>query len=299
MSVDAGRDAGVRPDASVPPVTGYTQTKYPIVLVHGMGGFDKLFGVLDYFYDIPNQLRAGGARVYVTQSGAIDSSEVRGEQIITQIENILAVTGAQKVNLIGHSQGGPDTRYVAAVRPDLIASVTTVAGVNKGSAVADFVIKIPGPIQYVLIGALGQFVEVISGFSSPQDGRASMQQLSTSYMKTWNQTYPAGVPTTACGEGDYVVNGIHYFSWSGASILTNALDVTDAMVAVTSVFFGSTPNDGLVGKCSSHLGQVIRDDYQQNHFDEVNQLLGLISPSTTSPPTLFRAHANRLKLLGL
>jgi triacylglycerol lipase len=29
-------------------------------------------------------------------------------------------------------------------------------------------------------------------------------------------------------------------------------------------------NDGLVGKCSSHLGTVIRDNYFHNHLDEVN-----------------------------
>ncbi len=34
---------------------GYTQTRYPIVLVHGLFGFDKLLGV-DYFYGIPQAL---------------------------------------------------------------------------------------------------------------------------------------------------------------------------------------------------------------------------------------------------
>ena len=32
--------------------TGYTQTRYPIVLVHGLFGFDSL-GPLEYFYGIP------------------------------------------------------------------------------------------------------------------------------------------------------------------------------------------------------------------------------------------------------
>ena len=43
----------------------------------------------------------------------------------------LAATGAAKVNLIGHSHGGPTARYVASVRPDLVGSVSSVAGVNK------------------------------------------------------------------------------------------------------------------------------------------------------------------------
>jgi triacylglycerol lipase len=44
---------------------------------------------------------------------------------------------------------------------------------------------------------------------------------------------------------------------------------------------------------------VIRDNYFQNHLDEVNQLLGLVSIFESNPKTLFRNHANRLKNLGL
>ena len=36
----------------------------------------------------------------------------------------------------------PTSRYAAAVRPDLVASVTSVNGVNKGSRVADVVRKV-------------------------------------------------------------------------------------------------------------------------------------------------------------
>ena len=39
----------------------YTQTKYPIVLEHGLAGFDELFGVLEYWYGIPEALHDGGA----------------------------------------------------------------------------------------------------------------------------------------------------------------------------------------------------------------------------------------------
>ena len=36
--------------------SNYAQTRYPIVLVHGLFGFDSVFG-LDYFYGIPSNLR--------------------------------------------------------------------------------------------------------------------------------------------------------------------------------------------------------------------------------------------------
>lgn len=106
---------------------GYTQTKYPIVLVHGLFGFDNL-GPVDYFYGIPSALRSGGAKVYMTSVSAANSTEVRGEQLLSQVKQILAATGAAKDNLIGHSHGGPTARYVASVRPDLVGSVSSVAG---------------------------------------------------------------------------------------------------------------------------------------------------------------------------
>ncbi len=98
----------------------------PIVLVHGLLGFDRLLGVYDYFYGIPGDLRSGGARVYTANVSSSNFSEVRGEQLIRYLDSIKAATGAQKFNLIGHSHGGPTARYVAAVRPDLVASMTSV-----------------------------------------------------------------------------------------------------------------------------------------------------------------------------
>jgi triacylglycerol lipase len=66
------------------------------------------------------------------------ANEVRGEQLLARIEEILRETGPQKVNLIGHSQGSLTARYAAAKRPDLVASVTSVAGPNHGSELADY-----------------------------------------------------------------------------------------------------------------------------------------------------------------
>lgn len=97
-----------------------------------MLGFDNILGV-DYWFGIPNALRRDGAQVYVTEVSQLDTSEVRGEQLLQQVEEIVALSGQPKVNLIGHSHGGPTIRYVAAVRPDLIASATSVGAPHKGS----------------------------------------------------------------------------------------------------------------------------------------------------------------------
>ena len=284
--------------------SGYTQTRYPIVLAHGMLGFDSMLGI-DYWYGIPQALRRDGAQVYVTEVSQLNTSELRGEELLQQVEEIVAISGKRKVNLVGHSHGGPTVRYVAAVRPDLVASVTSVGAPHKGSDVADLLRKLPEgsggeAILAGLTNGMGALIHFLSGSPStePQNSLGSLESLNSEGAARFNAKYPQGVPTSACGEGAYKVNGVRYYSWSGTSPLTNPLDVSDAMLGAGSLAFDEA-NDGLVGRCSSHLGMVIRDNYRMNHLDEVNQVLGLTSLFETDPVTIYRQHANRLKNAGL
>lgn len=280
------------------------KTKYPIVLAHGMLGFDELFGALDYWYGIPSELREHGAKVYVTEVSQFNSSEVRGEQLLDQVETIVALSGKGKVNLIGHSQGGLDVRYVAAVRPDLVASVTTVGSPHKGADLADFLDAnlVDGSFTQAAVEALAGFladvIKLFSGGDDPNEMGAGLSQLTAVGTAAFNAAYPLGVPATSCGEGAAVANGIRLYSWSGTGVLTNALDLSDPLMGVTSFFYDEA-NDGLVERCSSHFGDVIRDNYFHNHLDEVNQVIGLVSIFDSNPKTVFRNHANRLKNAGL
>lgn len=282
----------------------YAKTQYPIVLCHGMAGFDSLFGVVDYFHGIESTLKSSGARVFVTQVPSFNSTEERGEALLAQVEDIVARSGYPKVNLIGHSHGGLDIRYVASVRPDLIASVTSVGSPHKGADLATHLrdnISEGGFTEGVLsffANSLGTVLGLLSGQTSPQDAIGGLESLSADGMATFNATYPAGIPTTACGQGAADVGGIKYYSWSGTGVVTNILDVSDYPLGLSSFFYGE-PDDGLVGKCSSHLGTVLRDDYYMNHLDEVNQLVGVTALFMTDPKSVFRSHANRLKNQGL
>jgi triacylglycerol lipase len=282
----------------------YTKTKYPIVLAHGLAGFDELFGVLDYWYGIPYALSSGGARVFVTTVSQFNSTEQRGEQLLAQVQQIVAITGKPKVNLIGHSHGGLDVRYVAAVRPDLVASVTSVGSPHKGADLADFLSanvvngSFTEDVFAFFANSLGTVIGLLTGHTNPQDAVAAIDSLTTAGTATLNATYPQGVPATTCGEGAASVGGVRYYSWSGTGVLTNALDISDPALGLTSLFYDQA-NDGLVDRCSSHLGDVIRDNYFHNHLDEVNQVLGLVSIFESNPTAVFRAHANRLKNVGL
>ena len=283
----------------------YTKTRYPIVLVHGMMGFDSLMGVMEYWYGITGQLRAGGAKVYVSSVSALNTSEVRGEQLIKLLDNWNAVNGKTKYNLMGHSHGGPTIRYVASVRPDLVASVTSIGSPHKGSEFADAVGRI-APADTVrrallakFIDTLGGVIGALSGNRDPQFSLGSFASLNTAGSAVFNAKHPQGVPTDACGGGAKFVSGIYYSSFGGTSVLTNILDIMDPALAISAAFFNGQANDGLVSRCSSHLGEVIRDNYPWNHLDEVNQAFGLRGLFSADPRSVYRTHANRLKSMGL
>ena len=207
---------GIAPLASAQ--SNYTKTRYPIVLVHGLLGFDSLFGVYDYWYGVPSDLRAGGAKVFIGSVSASNYSEVRGEQLIRDLLNLRAVYGYQKFNLIGHSHGGPTARYVASVRPDLVASVTSVGAPHTGSKVADALattLPAGSPLRPLVAGfvdALSSVIGFLSGNSDPQYALGALASLSSSGSAAFNARHPQGMPNSSCGQGASSVNGVRYLS---------------------------------------------------------------------------------------
>jgi triacylglycerol lipase len=304
--------SGCQAGGSATVTSNYAQTKYPLVMAHGLAGFTAIGGLSigQYFYGINSDLTANGARVFATQVASFDSSYVRGEQLLSQVKQILAITGAAKVNLIGHSQGTLDSRYVAAMIPSKIASVTGVGGPNTGSPVADTVLNVLNspaggfftPVITSGVNAFFSLIDVSSGQRYSQSSMAALNQLTTSGMATFNRKFPQGMPTSNCGQGaaQVTTNGssVNYYSWGGTSKLTNAFDLSDGFLNLAG-FLIPGASDGVVPQCSSHLGTVIYDHYAQNHLDEVNLLFGLTNVFATSPVTLYRNQANRLKNAGL
>ncbi|WP_257223163.1 triacylglycerol lipase [Acinetobacter sp. YH12231] len=286
----------------------YAKTKYPIVFTHGMFGFTRIgfdsFG-MDYFYQILPDLARNGANTFAAQVSPLESTEVRGEQLLSQVEEVLALTGQPKVNLIGHSHGGPTTRYIAAIKPEYVASVTGVAGTYRGSLVADK-IQANKTIDSIF-GILGDqllapIITWAEGNSSlPNSVDASLTAISEKGSAEFNAKFPTAALAANCNQsGAKVDNGVYYYSWTGTAQTTNVLDVLDTVISqLAPLVYGNRDNDGLVGRCSTHIGQVIRDDYNHNHLDEVNMVFGLRSLFSPDPVALYRQHANRLKLQGL
>lgn len=117
-----------------------TQLDAPIVLAHGLFGYDRIglgrLTISSYFRGIPESLRAGGNRVIVTRVPAIAGVKLRAQALAEQIDR--ACPG-QAVHVIGHSMGGLDARHLLAnpAWSGRILSLTTIGTPHLGSALAD------------------------------------------------------------------------------------------------------------------------------------------------------------------
>lgn len=282
------------------------QMRYPIVLVHGFSGFENILGV-DYFYRVPQALRNEGAVVYIGRVNPAQTTEFRGEELVQQLKGWAARDGVQKFHLMGHSHGGPTVRYAANVLPALVASVSSIAGAHQGTPVADpgALLGLPLGLSPTLFNPAMRLLAFVTGSPNPSQAsvEAAASSISTRGAQAFNARFPVGAPTTLCGQGPEQASiqghAMRWYSYSGTRSVTNVLDPSDALLALTTVYFKGEASDGAVSRCSSHWGRVIRDDYPWNHLDEMNQVLGLIGPFAPSPVAFYLQHASRLKSAGL
>jgi triacylglycerol lipase len=290
---------------------------YPIVLLHGMGGFDKLNLPIDitYFDGVVADLASEGeTQVFVTVAPPYDTSEVRAQSIKTQLEDILAKTGAAKLNVIGHSQGGMDARILASpnglAMGDVIASVTTLATPHRGSGVADAALgltsNIPASTIDQVTGALLQLLQqTVYSVQSDPHLRAQLEELSSTYAaNTFNPTYVddprvfyssyAGRTNDEDGKADC----------SDAEFPDDPslLDPAQPELFPTSVFLqgnNGTTNDGLVTVSSARWGRFF-GCVPADHLQEI----GLLFQGGTNPISqfdhlkFFRTVVARLRAMG-
>jgi triacylglycerol lipase len=118
--------------------------KYPLVLVHGAGFRDKTLGI-NYWGRIPACLKNEGLEVRYGKTDAWGTVKSNGEILQHTILDILAETGAKKVNIIAHSKGGLEARYAACSTgmESKIASITTMATPHRGAKVMNVALKFP------------------------------------------------------------------------------------------------------------------------------------------------------------
>lgn len=217
----------------------YCNTKYPIILVSGLG-FNDQNKIINYWGLIPDFLKAHGAEVYTANQQAFLSIPDNSVKLKYRILDILEKSKADKINIIGHSKGGLEARYMTSKlgMHDVVASVTTLGTPHRGTHLADIVLgKIPIP-NFALSRLINIYAKIM-GDERPDSMRAVMQ-VTTQLMQQFN-------------EDVLDISGIYYQSYAGHINKEYPSTLWRALAGIIKPFEGK--NDGMVGIDSAKWGE--------------------------------------------
>jgi len=242
--IEAGRDSTPTMEGVVP-VPGPVErgAPLPVILVHGLFGFDRI-GVpgarFDYFRGIARHLQSLGCHAHAVDLPIASSIPARAEKLVAAIE----AQNHERVDLIAHSLGGLDARYALAKLglARRVRSLVTVGSPHRGSPIADLMLR--GPLDWPrkLVHAVG----------IPMD---AVEWLSTQAMAKFNEEI-TDVPGVryAC-----VVGGIR----SPKTRIPLVIRPAQRYLRRTS-----GANDGIVPMSSQYWGETLAE-IEADHFAQV------------------------------
>jgi len=160
--------------------------KYPIIFVHGIIAHDR-FKYFSFWGKIPKILEESGIKVFFGNTDSWGSCESNAKILKENIEKILIETRVEKVNIVAHSKGGIDSRYLIWKYNfgDKIASLTTISTPHHGSELADLIFKYP-VLHFGIIKKILNIFGKLYGDINPDLFNVNYQ-LTTKKMKEFNE----------------------------------------------------------------------------------------------------------------
>jgi triacylglycerol lipase len=209
----------------------------PVVLVHGLFGFDKI-ARFHYFHRIAQHLQSLGCTAHAVRLPAAKSVPDRA-RVLT---DAIAALPYPRVDLIAHSLGGLDARYALAKLglAERVRSLVTIGTPHRGTPLADLASG-NGPL------ALAR--KTVRALGVPL---AAVDWLSPSALERFNQEV-RDVP------------GVRYACVVGGIVGGAALPISPLHSYLKSI---AGPNDGLVPVSSQFWGETLAE-IEADHFQQI------------------------------
>jgi triacylglycerol lipase len=242
-------------------------TKYPILLVHGISFRDDV-PIIKYWSHIPKILEKNGAKVYLAHTNAFNSHIDNALQLRERVLEILEQTGSKKINIIAHSKGGLESRYMITRldMADKVASLTTLGTPHRGSYIADTLLTWLNNKNWLrkFISFANSFARCI-GDKNP-DALNAAKNLTIGYMQNFNQSVPD-------------ISHVYYQSYGGVVSKDHPQRIVRFQEKILSEKEGE--NDCTVSVKSYQWGNfkgIVKSnqDYGVSHFDIIG--LKLLNP---------------------
>lgn len=214
--------------------------RHPVVLVHGVLGFDEisLAGRKHrYFRNIATGLGELGTQIHHPRVPATAAIAVRAARLADVVRSL----PGERINVIAHSMGGLDARYAISRLglADRVAALVTVGTPHQGTPIAD-------------LGA-GMVPEAVSRALAPLVDLRAFHELTVRGLERFNRETPDAP-------------GVSYWSVLAGSRLRR----TNPLLWPSHAFLSSRsgPNDGLVPVASQRWGRVLRE-IEADHWAQV------------------------------
>lgn len=255
------------------------KTKYPLILIHGVGFRDLKY--FNYWGRIPKELTKFGATVYYGNQEAWGTVAYNANDIKNKILEVLDKTKCEKVNIIAHSKGGLDARYVISKlnMGKYVASLTTISTPHRGVNLADYALHLPDNF-YKFIAKIVNNIFSKFGDKNP-DFYTATRQFSRSYSKKFNEevlddknVYYQSYASVVSGVfSDYIVS-IPYILMKLCKEGEN-----DGLVAIDSAIWGEFKgvirNKKYRGISHGDMIDLRREDYKD--FDVIEKYVKIVS----------------------
>ncbi len=290
-------------DPSTDPSPEVTDKFYPIILCNGWAGTDYiLIGLVEFMFRIKATLENAGREVYYASIPCFSVSSVRSQKIadlmyevmvqkvieqaslidndgiITEEDKLKVDLSDMKFNLLCHSHGGINARYLSRLLtiPDpryddpitapkwpaafFVASITMLSTPNTGTYIAEWIgdgAAWPIPQLAQVVGKIYEFLNL----DDPQmsDLRGAAREMSESNMKT-NMN-----PMLFKGQDCSHIRVYHMAAYVGDEYLKNLLNINLPFIAIMDSVNKKDPtedrkrNDGVVCTKSAEWSPQLQD----------------------------------------
>jgi len=303
--------------SAVSNTTDRCHTRYPVVLIHGLGWKDIKGTPIEYYYNIPEALRNEGCQAFAANQISMGGQKDSADSLVPIIAQILLTTESRKINLIGQSQGGLIGRYFVANEmipiwwkddpqgrtsvpaTEIVASFTALGSPHNGSPICDVMVGylLPeGPIRDIAVLAIKLLWKYLWG--EDVDPIKTFTETSNYYMQN---VFNKEIPLVGPENGGYW-DGVYYQSWAGELDWSKKQEgryVTGNWLheliffpcSVLCTWYDGGLNDGFVSLNSARMGNfrgIIEPDNTiiakgVDHAAQINQFCGDVSDFFDAP----------------
>lgn len=263
----------------------FCRTKYPIILIHGLGLPDNSI-FFNYWSKIPDVLKKYGANVFLSGHPHSGTHAENAAIIKKRIQEILHLTNSAKINIIAHSKGGVEARYMLSKMDmaEKVASLTTLSTPHRGSTISKLILENRHELNpLIFFNTLMTYSLGIFDFNVFKIG----EELTPDYMKKFNEKIND-------------VSGVYYQSYGGVIDNSHPNLLWRHLNHIMLQYEGE--NDGLVSSESFQWGNfkgclTVNERKLVSHYDLVglHQFTGV---SEFNSENFFSDIAHDLKTRG-